>query len=105
MSTRPEDCPRYDRCSANVCPLDADWHKRRHVRGDETCFFLTESAKPNAVENFASLGVGWLLDIANHVRADKCLPDGIRETLERAKTTGSRIVNQRRAGERLKGAA
>jgi hypothetical protein len=52
----PQDCPRYNRCSANVCPLDADWRKRTHVRGDEICFFLTESVKDNATGNFASLG-------------------------------------------------
>ena len=98
----PQDCPRYDRCSAKVCPLDADWRKRTHVRGDEVCFFLTESVKANAAENFASLGLGWLLDMANHVRTDLALPDGIKTTVERARNTGSRIVNQRRAAERLR---
>ena len=98
----PQDCPRYDRCSANVCPLDAGWRKRTHVRGDEVCFFLTESVKANAAENFASLGLGWLLDMANHVRTDLALPDGIKAVVERAKLTGSRIVNQRIAGDRLR---
>ena len=98
----PQDCPRYNRCSANVCPLDADWRKRTHVRGDEVCLFLTESVKDNATGNFASLGLGWLLDRANHVLADMGLPDGIKVTLERARNTGSRIVNQRLAAERLR---
>jgi hypothetical protein len=102
--TAPQGCPRYGRCSANVCPLDLDWRKRLHVRGDETCFFLVESVKANAVENFASLGLGWLLDIANRVRADESLPDDIQRTLERAKSSGSRIVNQRRSAERLRAA-
>ena len=22
---RPQNCPRCDRCSANVCPLDPEW--------------------------------------------------------------------------------
>jgi hypothetical protein len=102
--TTPQDCPRYARCSANVCVLDAAWRKRLHVRGDESCFFLVESVKANAAENFASLGLGWLLDKANHVRADKSLPDDIARTLERAKSSGSRIVNNRRSAERLKAA-
>lgn len=97
----PQSCPRYSRCSANVCPLDADWRKRSHIRGDEVCYFLTESAKGNAAENFASLGLGWLLDMADHVRTDVALPEGIKATVERAKLTGSRIVNQRIAAERL----
>lgn len=101
MSYRPQDCPRYDRCSANICPLDVDWRKRSHVRGDEVCFYLTESTKADAAANFASLGLGWLLDESNLVRADSALPDGIRLTLDRARNTGSRIVNQRKAAARL----
>jgi hypothetical protein len=99
---RPQNCPRCDRCSANVCPLDAEWRKRTHVRGDEVCFFLTESVKVDAAGNFASLGLGWLLDRANHVRDDIALPDGIKTTVERARLTGSRIVNQRIAADRLR---
>jgi len=98
----PQDCPRYGRCSANVCPLDADWRKRSHVRGDEVCFFLTESVKDSAAENFALLGLAWLLERANHARTDVALPDSIKKTVERAKLTGSRIVNQRLAAERLR---
>jgi hypothetical protein len=85
-----------------VCPLDAQWHRRLHVRGDEVCFFLTESVKANAAENFALLGLGWLLDRANHVRTSKSLPDDIERTVERAKLSGSRIVNQRKSAERLR---
>jgi hypothetical protein len=103
MTTRtPQGCPRYSRCNANVCPLDANWRKRTHVRGDEVCFFLTESVKDNATGNFASLGLVWLLERANHVLGDMDLPDGIKYAVERAKLTGSRIVNQRIAGERLR---
>ena len=98
----PQDCRRYDRCSANVCPLDAGWRKRTDVRGDEVRFFLTESVKANAAESFASLGLGWLLDRANLVRTDVALPDGIKTTVERARLTGSRSVNHRIAAQRLR---
>ncbi len=98
----PQDCPRYDRCSANVCPMDVQWRKRSHVRGDEVCFFLTESVKPNADANFASLAVGWVLEVVTPVLTDPALPRDITAALERARLSGSKIVNQRAAGERLK---
>lgn len=98
----PRDCPRYDRCSANVCPLDQDWRRRLHVRGDEVCFVLLESVKADAAANFLHSGWTWLLEVARPVADDASLPDDIRRTLERASLTGSRIANSRKAGERLR---
>ena len=40
-----EDCPRFDRCSAPICPLDADWRHRAHLTGEPICVFLREAAK------------------------------------------------------------
>ncbi len=40
-----EDCPRFDRCSAPICPLDADWQHRAHLNGEPICIFLREAAK------------------------------------------------------------
>ena len=44
----PTDCPKFNGCSAPVCPLDADWRKRAHLDGERACFYLTEYAKPAA---------------------------------------------------------
>ncbi len=63
---------------------------------------MLEAVKPQATENFASLGHGWILEVANHLVTASTLPEGIKSTLEGAKSTGSRIVNQRKAGERLR---
>lgn len=41
------DCPRFDRCSATVCPLDADWRERVYTKADRTCAWMLEAAKPN----------------------------------------------------------
>ena len=46
------DCPRFDKCSAAICPLDPGWRKRVHARGDETCLYLRESQKPTRDEVF-----------------------------------------------------
>lgn len=32
-----EECPRFDFCGANVCPLDPDQHKRKWLPGEERC--------------------------------------------------------------------
>lgn len=40
----PEFCPKYDKCSANICPLDRDWQLRSHKRGERVCFFLRKVA-------------------------------------------------------------
>lgn len=40
------DCPKFDSCSAPICPLDPDWHLRRHLSGEPVCLWLRELSKP-----------------------------------------------------------
>ncbi len=49
QQAEPRDCPRFDRCSANICPLDADWGLRQHLKGERICFYLTELVKPGGM--------------------------------------------------------
>jgi len=42
------DCPKYEKCEAPICPLDADWRERTHLQEDRICFFLSESVKEGA---------------------------------------------------------
>lgn len=44
----PNDCPRFDGCSAPICPLDKDYLKRAHLKGERSCGYLREYAKPHA---------------------------------------------------------
>lgn len=41
------DCPRWDSCSAPVCPLDPDWPLTGHLRGERVCLLLCELVKPD----------------------------------------------------------
>jgi len=41
----PTDCPRFNQCSAPLCPLDERWRERRHRNGDRICLYLLEMAK------------------------------------------------------------
>ena len=39
------DCPKFEGCSAPICPLDKDWGLRSHLDGERVCFYLTEYSK------------------------------------------------------------
>ena len=36
----PNTCPKFDNCSAPICPLDPEWHTRRMLRDERVCFYL-----------------------------------------------------------------
>jgi len=38
-------CPKFDGCSAPICPLDPEWRIRKHLDGERVCFYLTEFSK------------------------------------------------------------
>ena len=40
-----EDCPKFDHCSAPLCPLDDERQKRKHLRGERLCIYVLEYAK------------------------------------------------------------
>lgn len=40
-----ERCYRFSKCNANICPLDRDYLKRKHVDGESVCALLREVAK------------------------------------------------------------
>lgn len=45
LTTSPEQCDKHDRCAAPICPLDPNWMKRTHIKGERVCFYLGEIAK------------------------------------------------------------
>jgi len=38
-------CPRFDSCSAPICPLDPEWPSAQHINGERVCGLLTELVK------------------------------------------------------------
>jgi hypothetical protein len=40
-----EDCPKFEHCSAPLCPLDEDLEKRSHLPGERVCIYVLEYAK------------------------------------------------------------
>lgn len=86
------DCPKFNSCSAPICPLDADWQDRLHLDGERVCFYLTEYVKQTArpilkgllaAELFEAIEVGYHKIIAAHPR--------IKRQLERSSFNPIRI--------------
>ena len=38
-------CPKFEQCSAPICPIDPEWQKRVYKKGDPVCFYLRQHAK------------------------------------------------------------
>lgn len=45
-----DDCPKWLRCGAPICPLDEKCLSRVHIAGEKICFYLHEYSKPHARE-------------------------------------------------------
>jgi hypothetical protein len=103
--TRPamRDCPRYNVCSAPICPLDRDWRKRVHAPGERVCFYMTEAVKDAAQARFSTGGQGDMYREVSEALPEICArhPE-IARAVERAKLTGSRIDAQQASGARLR---
>ncbi|HUW76534.1 MAG TPA: hypothetical protein VMV70_07605 [Gallionella sp.] len=89
----PESCPRFLKCDAPICPLDADWRKRILLSDDPTCFFLTESVKHGAETVFEGAGLKELHSaMAVACPSITARHSRIQKALERAKLSGSRMT-------------
>lgn len=94
---KPNDCPKFETCSAPICPLDADWHRRTHLRGESVCLFLLESVKDGAEARLGCITAREVYLAAVAARPAIVARYGhVRRALERARDTGSRIGNGRR---------
>ncbi len=94
------DCPRFDRCSATVCPLDPQWRERIHRKADRTCAWLLEAAKPAGAATIrGALPMGLAAQVLRTLPEIVSRHGSIRRRLETAATSGSKY----RAGAALIG--
>jgi hypothetical protein len=85
-------CPRWQKCNANVCPLDPQWRLRTHGHGDQICFYLLEAVKPGAAARFQVCGAQEMLSgVLRPLPELSSRWSAIERAVERAKTTGSRL--------------
>ena len=98
---RPENCPRWETCSANICPLDPDWPLRTHLDGERVCLYLTELAKPGGKANLRGVLAPELVEaIATLAPAISASWHRIEYACKRASATGSRITSAKRMRNR-----
>jgi hypothetical protein len=80
-------CPKFDTCSAPVCPFDAHWQQCTTLPGDASCVFLREAVKADGK-----------VPAEMRSRIDEILPlildrnaggFALRKALKRAATCGS----------------
>jgi hypothetical protein len=86
------ECPRWQKCGANLCPLDPEWQRRTHGAGDTVCFYLLEAVKPGSEERFKGCPTEGFRDAVLRPLADMSARwSAVRRAVERAKVTGSRM--------------
>ena len=98
----PALCPRYDRCSAPVCPLDPEWRLRSHLKGEPVCGLLLELSKTGGeatLRGFLPAQVAQVAITLAPALLARHAP--LRKAWEKASKTGSRLalLARRRATE------
>ena len=92
------DCPRFDKCSAPICPLDRDWRLRVYRKSEPICLYLREYVKPNAKTRFQGcIAIQIFEVIQEHLEALCHRYAPLHRALERAKRTGSKTTLLRAA--------
>lgn len=79
-------------CPAPICPLDRDWPRRVHRKGEPVCFYLLESVKPGARDRFErsmAIALYYAMERSTDALCTRHAP--IRKALARAKWTGARM--------------
>jgi len=100
MSTvTPERCPRFDKCSAPICPFDTAWKTRTHVKGEATCGLLMESVKLGGEARLKGYLPAEQVEVVLRLRPDICARWGdVKRRLAQSAKTGSKLE----AGQRLR---
>ena len=95
-TTAVRDCPKFDTCSAPICPLDPDWRLRVYRKGEPICFYLLEYVKPDARAEFRGC-----IEVSIHQAIERSIESmshryaPLSRALERAKWTGSRMTTRK----------
>jgi hypothetical protein len=74
LSMSPNTCPKFDNCSAPICPLDPDWHTRRMLRDERVCYYLLKVKDDQSLD-------GTEADAAREVLSSELLPYELKRVL------------------------
>ena len=85
-------CPKFQTCSAAICPLDSEWRIRSNQNFDRICFYLAESVKTDAKGVFNKQGRDDLFKSVSDVREEIISAHPrIKDVLNKSSITGSRL--------------
>ena len=85
-------CSRFSKCSAPICPVDREWAKRTHLRGEPVCLYLREFVKVGGETRLSGSVPNEVVQaIRNTVKPISDRYVHIRKALERAKLHGSKM--------------
>ena len=91
----PSDCPKFEVCSAPICPADPDWRHQVHRRGEPICFFLRMHSK-NAFKALKEGSVPrQLIDTVTKVFPEICARyTPIKNSLDRASLSPAKAFSK-----------
>ena len=102
--TKPQDCPKWDRCNAPLCPLDQDTGS--HLRGEQVCYQLRAAKYGHCIQPAIVSALHQLQGEApiTHGRlaseSQSVSIAGLRGSLEKAIDPLVRAANMRRSFKR-----
>lgn len=97
----PRDCPRFERCSAPVCPLVPCWSRLTHCRDEPVCLYLREAVKPDAKARLEGvISDKMVAGIMQALPGISARYDRIRKALSQSRKTGSSIDRIKRNATR-----
>jgi hypothetical protein len=87
-------CSKWEKCNAPLCPIDPNWQKTRHLKGEAVCHWLRMYAKNPQDGRFQGILRHEMAHQVISVYDSAIVPYGaLRTALERAALTGSRLDN------------
>ena len=90
----PKQCPRYQSCSAAICPLHGSVLKQKMLKGERVCGVLLEFQKPQSRAILATLYGEKMMQVMAQA-TDQIKAHGgylLRAALTRAASTGTRLT-------------
>jgi len=91
---RQVDCPRYQRCSAAVCPLWRPVLEQKMVKGERVCGLLLEYQKTESrtllTTHYGTQMIGVMAQATDQIKAHGGYL--LRSALARAASTGTRLT-------------
>lgn len=95
------DCPKFEQCSAAVCPLYKSVAEQSHLPNDRTCFYLTEAQKIDSKAIFMASGLGELHEVMAQATieafSNPATSNYLVKNLKKAALTSSSIAKGRNA--------